>query len=161
MEHSEAAIEAAKGSTWDLDYYAESADWEGVGIAYSHHRDSDSVYESNWQVICEDFSKRFGFNDLLMGDIHVALFTHWAVGWVEHLTYNTARKDIEAAVNEIHEKLIQYPLLDEMHHSELVWNKCHPTEGYLAGKCACSPDESCGCEGNNSECFCTLESAWK
>lgn len=156
MQHSPEAIELTKGSTWDLDRWAENLGWEGAGYVYSHHRDSDSIEESNWLVIREDFINRFGEDKgtILAGDIAVANLGHWAVGWVEHLMYNYARKDITKAAEEIREKLSNYPLLDEDHHSQLVWNNCHPN---WTRYCCCSPDESCGCEGNISECNCGRE----
>lgn len=162
MKHSPLAIEAAQGSTWDMDRYAESLGWEGVGIAYTHHRDSDTIYESNWQVIREDLIKHFGElnGTVLAGDIGFVYLSHWLVGWMEHLTFNTARGDIQYMVDKFHEALAEYPVLDEIHYNQLVWDKCHPTIGeYMSTHCFCSLDESCGCEGNEMACGCGRPSA--
>lgn len=156
MNHSTSAIESAKGSTWDLDYYAAAKDWAGVGIAISQTRDSDTVEKSNWIVTVEDFIERFGAKGdgyifgkgehYAGGDIAVASLNHWAVGWVEFLVFNTEREDIALAVADIHVRLERYPVLDDEHHSKLEWEKNHPDTGYYAGKCLDPDCEHCGLE---------------
>lgn len=113
MNHSEAAIALAKGSTWDLDAFAEKYGWEGVGIIYTHNRDSDGVEKSNWDVITDNM-----IYDPYFQDTQMAYFNHWAVGWVEYYCYDTRSTTITGQVKEIHEKLANYPLLNEAHYME-------------------------------------------
>ncbi len=122
MNHSEIAIQTAEGSTWDLDRFAQEHNWEGVGIIFTHHRDSDPFNKSNWDVISNEIAKVFGtaipFGYDFPKDISFAWFNHWAVGWMEHMCFNTARKDIAVYVEEIHKQLQNYPLLDEIHYMD-------------------------------------------
>lgn len=156
MNHSKLAIQYREGSTWNLDDFAEDRNWKGVDIALSQNRDSDALERSNWQVIETDLVTRFGDTEYtpyiegkgeqyLSKDIAVASLNHWAVGWVEHLCFNTARKDIAKAVKEWGEKLDNYPVADEMHWSKLEWDENHPTEGYFKDKCL-NKDCDCGLE---------------
>lgn len=137
MEHSEAAIETAKGSTWDLDRYAENHAWLGVGIIATQHRDSDVMDKSNWDVILTDLNEKFANNFW-----DVARLNHWAVGWVEFITYNTANSMLEEYTEEIRAKLEDYPVLDEMKYSEMEWNENHPADG----KCYDPDCDYCGLE---------------
>lgn len=124
MNHTKIAIETASGSTWDLDRFAQNHGWEGVGIIFTHHRDSDPFNKSNWDVIIQRMHEKFGVSPSVNSmvdlgpDIETAYFTHWAVGWMEHLCFNTAREDIAAEVSEIHQQLQEYPILDETHYNE-------------------------------------------
>jgi len=159
--HSPDALEAQKGSSWNLDSQAENLGWSGVGIGISQHRDSDVMDRSNWRSIIADLGKRLGgkdsTNDGLPKSMSVIRLGHWAVGWVEWLTYDTGDAKAAAAVEEWQEKLRDYPLADEDDYSQLQIEDNHPDDGL----CYCTSDESDGCEGVRGECGCGLPSAYR
>lgn len=140
MEHSLDIIQIAKGSTWDLDRYAESHQWSGVGFVFSKHRDSDVLDLSNWETVIEAMQM------YPKQDWDIAHLTHWAVGWVEHIVYNLSNERITNYTVGMRERLANYPVLDEMQYSQMEWDENHPTEGYLAGKCLDPDCEHCGLE---------------
>jgi len=133
MNHSPEAIATAKGSTWDQDRDAEKRGWEGIDIGYAQHRDSDVLVRSNWKVIHEEIFDTFGYGN----DWDIASLGHWAVGWVEFIIFDTARKDIKEFFNVIQKKLDDYPILDEMLYSDMEWEENHPTEK----ECYCEDDD--------------------
>lgn len=47
------------------------------------HRDADSSKTSGWKRRVETLKTKFVENE----DFRVERFSHWLVGWVEHLTY--------------------------------------------------------------------------
>lgn len=145
-QHSPEAIAAAQGSSWDLDRYADDLEWAGVGIGPGKNRDSDAIDRSNWEVVVTELNERFP--DETPAPWNIAHLGHWAVGWVEFLCYNTGKPEVVEYFESIKSKLSDYPVLDESHHSDLVWSENHPDDGY----CYCSPDDSCGCEGKGCSC---------
>jgi len=142
MNHSQTAIESAKGSTWDLDRTAETREWEGVDIGYSQHRDSDVLVRSNWETILTLINEKFGaIDDDFQPRTHgwnVDSLGHWAVGWVEFITFDTARSDIKLFFVDILAKIADYPVLDEELYSKMEWEENHPYEK----ECYCD-DEDC------------------
>jgi len=159
-QHSSDALEAQKGSSWDLDRYAEQLGWRGVGVALAQHRDSDVMDRSNWRVIVADFGKRFGgsaANDGLPKSMSITRLGHWAVGWMEWLTYDTADEKVAAAVEQWQKALREYPVADEDDYSQLQIEDNHPGDGL----CYCTRDESDGCEGERGQCGCGLPSAYR
>lgn len=79
-----------------------------------HHRDSDTVEESNWQVMLDAMSDA----DPSGENYEVHRFGHWAVGWVEEIAARPGSK-CAALAAELRERLDNYPLLDEEHHADL------------------------------------------
>jgi len=154
FQHSEDAIKAAKNSSWNLDSYASDLDWAGVGIGISKHRDSDAMDRSNWDYVIEQLNERFP--DETPAPWNIAHLGHWAVGWVDWLTYDTGKPDLEEFFKGIRTKLADYPLLDEDRYHDMEWADNHPDDGY----CYCTPDDSCGCEGQKGECSCGLPSGY-
>lgn len=135
MNHSEKAIAYRMGSTWDLDRTAEIREWEGVDIGYDTHRDADVLNRSNWEVIIEQMEENFGLYD----GWNVDSLGHWAVGWVEFITFDTARTDIREYFDDIRSNLADYPILDEMRFSNMEWEENHPNGDK---ECYCE-DEDC------------------
>jgi hypothetical protein len=135
MAHDASAISAAQGSTWSLDDTAAALEWSGVAIAYSQHRDSDALVRSNYRTIAADLG-RFG------SAVSVARLGHWAVGWLEHLTYDAGRTDVAAAVDGWRERLADYPVADEEDWSALEWEDNHPIG---EDRCYAAPDDECPC----------------
>lgn len=133
MNHSITAIETAKGSTWNLDDYAEKHKWKGVDILYAINRDSDVLYKSNWEHILESMK------EAPEGEWDVAHLFHWAVGWVEYITFNTANKKIHEYLTRIENDLADYPVLDEVLYSKMEWEENHPNGDK---ECYCD-DEDC------------------
>lgn len=106
----------------DSCYYGERGDWP---IAYSTHRDADTLNRSNWAVLL----KRLGGES---ETVAIEEASHWAVGWVQRIVIHPQAADkiaiAEAAKNEIE----TYPILDETHFSELesaeanrIWKNCY------------------------------------
>lgn len=88
------------------------ADWF-IGPC-GHHRDSELIAESNWDVMLASFSEA----DPERADHEVHRFGHWAVGWVEEVTYRPGSKVAEVA-DKLRDSLDDYPILSESHHSAL------------------------------------------
>jgi hypothetical protein len=49
-------------------------------------------------------------------------FGHWAVGWVEYLLVKPGT-EAEAVAEKLLARLEDYPILDEMHFSQLEWDE--------------------------------------
>lgn len=132
--HTPEALAAAEGSTWDLTETARRLDWEGIGIAASHHRDSDPLDESNWISVRGILFDQFGKDNFTS-----VVLNHWLVGWVEFTIYNSKRTDIRKAVLELLDQLAEYPVLDENLYSDLRWEHEHSDTHCF------SEDEECPC----------------
>lgn len=114
----------ASDTGWQLGDYASERQWGSVGTGpVGQHRDSDALARSNFRVILADLTTRFP------GSVEVAHFGHWAVGWVEEISFDASRADVKAAVAEWRGKLEQYPVADEGDWSTLEWEEMH---AYLA-----------------------------
>lgn len=99
---------------WEPDDGSDRRNW---ATFVGHHRDSEPLEESNWQVISEDLQNRFP------DDTEVVRFRHWGVGWVEELfvrirdSRGRITPAFEAGV-EWMERLAEYPVADEEHFSQ-------------------------------------------
>jgi hypothetical protein len=101
------------------------AEWPG----YYHspcgqHRDSDALYRSNFQTML----KLLGGESETVRVIHEG---HWAVGWVEWIAIHESDEKALRIADEAAKDLEDYPVLDEMHWSELemedaneTWKNC-------------------------------------
>jgi hypothetical protein len=125
--HDETAIRIAEGSAmhegWDD--YADERGWKGVGIApCGRHRDSDALERSNHVTVV-------ALLDDIGPDGHdIADFGHWAVGWIEEITYDLGNADMAAAVADIRARVEDYPSLDDDLFSTYEWEENHNDEGY-------------------------------
>jgi hypothetical protein len=75
-----------------------------------HHRDSDDLAESNWEVALERLG---GESETVV----IVRFGHWAVGWVEEL-FVAPNSPHLAIAEEMLKQLENYPILDEEHFCE-------------------------------------------
>lgn len=132
--HTPEAISAREGSTWQLDDTAAAYEWSGVGVAtfLPRNRDSDSVYESNFHVAYDGLVKDHE------GSVAIVRLGHWAVGWIEWIVYDSGNEAACADIEALRAKVEDYPILDEMHWSELDWSNNHHD-----GKCW---DADCDCD---------------
>lgn len=103
-------------------YWGELGNWL---IAYSTHRDANTLNRSNWAVLL----KRLGGES---ETVQIERASHWAVGWLERIVIKPDASDkitiAETALAEIE----NYPILDEMHFSDLesdeasrIWRDCY------------------------------------
>jgi len=82
-------------------------------------RDSDILTESNYHAIVKRLESFPEYEDLWA----IEECSHWAVGWVKHLTFQVFDdtgnvSPIVAVLIDIHNELCDYPLLDEDDFSE-------------------------------------------
>lgn len=78
----------------------------GCVALMGHHRDSDMLTESNWDVMCAAFE---GSENVIR-----ASASHWAVGWVEVLyMLPTATESEMDEAESMLAALADYPILDE------------------------------------------------
>ena len=141
MNHTTTAREVARATGWDLDAEAEEMGWGAVGLGpVGRHRDSDSLENSNWEVVTANLLGRFPES------FYVHSFRHFAVGWVEELAHDAEHQGATAAVAEWRQALEDYPIADEDHFSALEWEDNHPD----ADDYCYAPDgpEYCGCGRN-------------
>lgn len=137
VTHTDVAEAIARETGWDLEEHAEEREWSAVGVGpVGQHRDSDPLERSNFEVIHRDLAERFG------DSVDVASFRHWAVGWIEEITYDAGRPELVAAVDEWRAALADYPCADEEHYSQLEWDDNHPDCDELCY--SDDPDCSCG-----------------
>jgi hypothetical protein len=107
----------------NIPYYAYFGDLplgETWATTFSHHRDSDDLDESNWEVITNDLIDRFPEDTQIEGS------SHWAVGWSESLCVrmldeNKEPTEAALAVIEWKEALEHYPVADEEDYSRREW----------------------------------------
>jgi hypothetical protein len=102
---------------------------ENIGTTHaltiSVHRDSETLDQSNWEVIKDDMVKRFP------DDVYVHGATHWAVGWCDQLAVRVYLWNPKVgrvispaflAILEWKDALENYPIADESHYSEMEYN---------------------------------------
>lgn len=102
------------------------AEWNGWLVGpVSIHRDSDLLTQSNWEVslkAIQAHSRDVEDNGESTEGVQVVTENHWAVGWVSWLAIHPSCVEAVAEAERIAEKLESYPVLDEMHWSELEFN---------------------------------------
>lgn len=82
------------------------------------NRDSGPLERSNFEVAI----------NMLGGEsetVEVHRFGHWGTGWFEIIIIDPTDKNIVVVAEEIESSLANYPVLDEMHHSEIEFNEMH------------------------------------
>src|SRR5690242_17226204 len=92
--------------------------WGMTGITVC--RDSKPLEKSNWDTITSDLLERFPDECEVMGS------SHWAVGWSDELICQVYDDDGDItkcfeAVYDWAEKLSEYPVADDEHHSKLEY----------------------------------------
>lgn len=112
--------ERAVEETRNLDSFAYWGDLplgETWAFTFSRHRDSDSIQIDNFRVVVETMEEEFP------DDFEIVSCSHWAVGWIDHLAVRML--DDEGKVTDAGLRVLEfkyavedYPLLDEMGHSE-------------------------------------------
>tara|TARA_Y100000296_G_C5134792_1_gene237585 strand:+ start:694 stop:1212 length:519 start_codon:yes stop_codon:yes gene_type:complete len=104
--------------------YAEYApavgDTKGLGlpdrqswrVLVGQNRDSDPLSRSNFTCALESLGGE--------GDhVEVCRFGHWLVGWIEIILINPEHEPTVKIADDIESALADYPVLDEMHWSNL------------------------------------------
>jgi hypothetical protein len=84
----------------------------------SQHRDSDALEASNFAAAVRALG---GEGD----DVQVVRFRHWAVGWVEEISFRLGSQAAEIA-HVLACALDDYPVLDDDDLSEREWAADHP-----------------------------------
>lgn len=127
------AINVARATGWHR------AEGWGIG-AVGHHRDSDTLDNSNWDVVLTILNRDVGAAD--DETWNVLSFGHWAVGWIEELGF---KLDGPAGpiLFDIAQRLEDYPILDEEHYSALEWDTDHPEHDNRCYSEYCRQEESC------------------
>lgn len=104
-------------------------DWLVLDIM--RHRDSDCLTESNYHVALERLGGETYDTVDETGDVRTVEFSHWAVGWIEHILIRPNTLAHETAL-ELEAKLANYPVLDEDDLSQreyddarFVWKQCY------------------------------------
>ena len=100
------------------------AEWR---ILYTRNRESETITESNWEILEETFKE-----DEEKG-ITIIRIGHWACGWVEYFCISEkATKEIRNQAGEIACSLDSYPILDEERYSkkeqeeaDRIWSTCY------------------------------------
>jgi hypothetical protein len=113
---------------WSMPENYFGAEWSEYFVFLGQHRDSDSLTRSNF--ICG--LKALGGES---ETIRVIRESHWAVGWVEWIAIHESDAAALSAASEIAENLEDYPVVDEMHWSDLeyeeaaeFWNSLSPRD---------------------------------
>lgn len=104
-------------------------------VAYSQHRDSDSLTESNFRVMVRSFDPETQEEDWTITSLRNAFY-----GWVELLIVRPG-SPAEQVANKLTADMEDYPVLDEMDWSELEWEENHPEADDLCY----SEDDDCPC----------------
>lgn len=106
------------------DHYA-GAEWPEYFIFLSQHRDSDALTRSNFQCAIEQIG---GESDT----VHIVREGHWAVGWVEWIAVHESDTEAICKAEDILKKIDSYPVLNEIHFSELEWSEAENYWGQLS-----------------------------
>jgi len=106
-----AALSRVALKLWEhpADYMGE--DYPDYYVGPGQSRDSDALERSNFKSALE----------MLGGEkdgVIVARFNHWAVGWVESILVHKDAKEKVAILQDIENKMADYPVLDEDDYSE-------------------------------------------
>lgn len=124
------------------------------------HRDSNALARSNFRIALRElllaaemspddlgFMPRQGPEVEDHRPLFIGHFGHWAVGWVEELIWRADDPRMVDAAFSLWERLLDYPILDEMDFSEEEWEENHP-----AGDDFCYAKGFCECDRRSSEC---------
>jgi len=131
QEFCETAVrESDPANIPDFGYFGDLPFGETWARTFAHCRDSDTLEESNWNVITQDLLERFPDHTTIES------YSHWAVGWCESLCVQMLtedRKPTEAAyaVFEWHKSLEDYPVADEEDYSRAEWESAQETWEWL------------------------------
>ncbi len=89
-------------------------DYSQYFVAYNRARDSELIYEANFETILERLG---GESDT----VKVVRFRHWAWGWVDAILVHEKALALLYDANEMRKSIEEdYPVLDEDRYDELV-----------------------------------------
>lgn len=118
-------------------YFGDKRHWL---IVCAVHRDSGCIDRSNFECAQKDLEKLIPAD--WPGDespLQVQEYSHWAVGWVQYLTIDPTCAPLVARGEELRSSLEDYPVLDDMHLSELehteanqIWERCYNVKDRVA-----------------------------
>lgn len=100
------------------------AEWYGWYVFLSQNRDSSLLEQSNFQCALESVKPLacdVATEDDASG-VQVVRENHWACGWVEWIAIHESNKEAIAEAERLLESLEDYPVLDEMHWSQMEHN---------------------------------------
>lgn len=89
---------------------------------FGRSRDSDTLEESNFQVVWDTLKDSQTETDG-EPDIRIVRESHWAVGWAEWIAIHSSNIMAIMQAQMLCEKANNYPVLDEDHWSDLEWHK--------------------------------------
>ena len=92
------------------------AQWPEYFVFLGQHRDSDSLARSNFECALKEIGGE-------TETVTVARASHFLVGWVECSLIHEDDAEALRKADEITAALEDYPVVDEMHWSELEWNE--------------------------------------
>ena len=97
----------AKLELWKRSENYSGEDMSNYYVGPGKSRDSEVLERSNFDSALEELGGEDGEN------VVVGHFGHWAVGWIEQIFVNKNAKDKVAKLQEIADKLEDYPVLDD------------------------------------------------
>ena len=116
---------------WETPKHYAGAEWPEYYVGLGKHRDSGPLERSNFDC----FLKALGGES---ETVHIVREGHWAVGWVEWIAIHETNTAALTEADEMLCALSDYPVLDDMHYSELetdeaneVWADCYNDEQRL------------------------------
>jgi len=96
-------------SLWTCPRYYSGAMWpDHYAAKVGRHRDSDALEESNWFSQLESVGGETDDESVV-----IVRENHFLVGWVEWLAIHRDNADALRKADEVAERLLSYPVLDE------------------------------------------------
>lgn len=92
--------------------------WPGYYVFLGQHRDSDALTRSNFAEALDALGGENAGETVLV--VHES---HWAVGWVEWIAIHQDDGKALALADEMHERLEDYPVLNEEAFSDLEYSE--------------------------------------
>lgn len=110
---------------WTLPDHYFGEVWPEYYVFLSQHRDSDSLTRSNFDCGLKAIG---GESDT----VTVVREGHWAVGWVEWIAIHESDEKALRIADDIATALLDYPVIDESHWSELEWTEASEYWGRIS-----------------------------
>ena len=101
---------------WTLPPSYGGAHWDGYYVFLGQNRDSDTLARSNFECGLKAIG---GESD----SVRVIREGHWACGWIEWIAIHESDSNALREADSIMDALADYPVVDEMHWSELEWTE--------------------------------------
>lgn len=99
---------------WQVDSNYMGERYDNCYAIYTIHRDSDILDVSNYRCIAKELDNN-GFSE----SYEFARASHWAVGWVETIVIPVYETKALELVQNMYDRLNNYPILDEFDYYEL------------------------------------------